>query len=217
MKPQQIRLIRAALAGAASGFVFMLVVILFSPGGVQQPGEENFFNACVRAINTPMLWLAQGGMGNTPIMIVGFCAYWALLGGVAAMLLSCLSHAASRRHAHLAQEPDQPTKPGAGRALRVAVIGAGSGLVFAFAVWLAEPSQSGERGILGTFIRWLNMPVVWALDWALQRGLVENGNIQVFLAIYFLYWISLGVLVVMVGYYFRRSVLGRHRRTTGSA
>ena len=218
MKPRQTKLVRAAVTGAVCGFLLMLAIILFRPGGVQPPGQENSFNAPLRTINAPILWLAQGSTGNTPVTILGVCVYWALLGAVAGVLLTCFRTAVSRQTQPM-EEPEKPAEATAGKPLRVAGIGAGSALVLALVVFLfkiAEPSQSGHRSAIGNLFRWLSMPVGWAMEWAVQRGFVERENIPVFLAAFFLYWISLGLLVAMAGYYFQRTVRGRHGRITGA-
>jgi len=219
MNLKQLKLIRAALPGAVCGFVLMLAIILFRPGGVQLPGQENIFNAALRAINSPVLWLTQGGTGNTPVKMLGICAYWALLGAVAGVLLACFSRPVSRQ-AQPVEKPEKSTKATASKPFRVAVIGAGSTLVLALLVFLfkiAEPSQSGQRSAVGNLFRWLSMPVGWAMEWATQRGVVEPENFSVFLAAYFLYWLFLGLFVAMAGYWLRRCVLGRHRGITGGA
>jgi hypothetical protein len=215
MKHQRTRIIRGTLAGGACGFLFMFLIILLPLGGTQPPGEENMFNAAIRTINAPVLWLADGAMGNTPTMILSVCAYWALLGAVAGGMFSCFCRAVRGGHAQPMEEPEKPTDAAPGNQVLVAVIGGAGAFVLACSVFLfklAEPSQNGERSVFGNIFRWLSMPAGWAMEWAVQQGLAERENIPLFLGIYFSYWIGIGLVIALATYRLQRGIRRRNRR-----
>jgi hypothetical protein len=95
--------------------------------------------------------------------------------------------------------------------LRMAIMGAAGGFVFIFVIFvlgLNQPSPDGEKGSVRILTEWLNTPLVWLMDWVTKRNFIAVDNISVGLIAIFTYWIFLGAIVAISGYYLRQLIFG---------
>jgi len=96
--------------------------------------------------------------------------------------------------------------------LRVAVMGAAGGFILLFVIFvlgLDQPSPNGGKGSVRILTEWLNTPLVWLMDWVTKRNLIAVDNISVGVIAIFTYWIFLGAIIAVFGYYLRQLIQGR--------
>ena len=88
--------------------------------------------------------------------------------------------------------------------LIVAVTGGTCGFAFllivVFMLGLDQPSMSGQRGRIGSFIEWFNIPLVCLLDWLTNRDVIAPDSLFVGSIIYLTYWALLGAVMALCSY-----------------
>ena len=91
--------------------------------------------------------------------------------------------------------------------------------VTVFVLGLDQPSMDGRIGAIGTFIHWLNTPLVFLLDWITKRNILASDNLLLGSIIYLIYWTFLGSATAFGSYCLVRQIpsLTHHLRVSRGA